>query len=112
MPSSRRETWKTILNRFDPDLVSPHAWRADREESPAAKILTSLDRPVQTPPKVLLTGTIGTGKSTELLRVAEARARNGDDFVILLDLVRHFRKVVGDLEALQNVTAWEVCFLA
>ena len=26
--------------------------------------------------------------------------------------MRHFRRVVGDLEALQSVTSWEVCFLS
>jgi hypothetical protein len=112
MSGSRREVWKEILNRFDPELSTHAAWRADRDDSPAGKIITSLDRPTTSPPKVLLSGTIGIGKSTELFRVAEARARKADEFVILLDLVRHFRKVVGDLEALQNVSSWEVCFLA
>lgn len=112
MSSSRQEVWKQILNRFDPDLVTKPAWRADRDDSPAGRIVASLDRPTASPPKVLLSGTIGIGKSTELYRIAEARAQKGDEFVILLDLVRHFRKVVGDLEALQNVSSWEVCFLA
>lgn len=111
MPGSRRDIWKEILNRFDPDLTTYPAWRADRDDSPAGKIITALDRPTS-PPKVLLSGTIGIGKSTELFRIAEARAQKGDEFVIVLDLVRHFNKVVGDLEALQNVSSWEVCFLA
>jgi hypothetical protein len=111
MSGSRRDTWRAILNRFDLDRGTPAEWRADREESPAGRILASLDRPAETPPKVLLTGTIGTGKSTELARVAEARANKGDEFVLVLDLVRHFQKVVGDLDALQNITSWEVCFL-
>lgn len=110
MVGTPRDIWEEILNRFDPDLVTRPEWRADREESPAASILSSLDRPHVT--KVLLSGTIGSGKSTELLRIAEARARKGDEFVIALDLVRHFDKVVGDLGALQNVASWEVCFLA
>jgi len=59
---------------------------------------------------VLVTGTIGTGKSTELLRIAEERT--GRDFVVVLDLVRHFSEVVGDEQALRNVDAWEVVFLA
>jgi hypothetical protein len=112
MSGSRREIWKEILNRFDPELATRPEWRADRDDSPASKIITSLDRPTTSHPKVLLSGTIGIGKSTELYRVAEARAQKGDEFVIVLDLVRHFRKVVGDLEALQNVSSWEVCFLA
>lgn len=112
MSGSRREVWKEILNRFDPDLVTRPSWRADRDDSPARQIITSLNRPAASPPKVLLSGTIGIGKSTELVRVAEARAQAGIEVVLVLDLVRHFRKVVGDLEALQSVSSWEVCFLA
>jgi hypothetical protein len=112
MSGSRREVWKEILNRFDPDLVTRPEWRADREDSPAGKIIAALDRPAKSPPKILLSGTIGIGKSTELYRVAEARAKMTEEFVIVLDLVRHFRRVVGDLEALQNVSSWEICFLA
>jgi hypothetical protein len=111
MAGSRREIWKSILNRFDLELGTPAKWRADRHDSPAHDIVTLLDRPTA-PPKVLLSGTIGIGKSTELNRVAEARAKKGDEFVIVLDLFRHFEQVVGDLQALQNVTSWEVCFLA
>ncbi len=104
------ELWPEIYRRFDPEEpgVIP-AWRANRPGSPTASILADLGLEVYTP-KVLLTGTIGTGKTTELERIAEARA--GQDFVILLDLYRHFHRVVGDVAALQKVTAWEVCFLA
>lgn len=55
-------------------------------------------------------GAVGGGKSTELLRLAEARKRS--DFVVYLDLVRHFEEVVGDGPALHRVSAWELCFLA
>ena len=109
---SHRDVWKVLLDRFEPELPTPRQWRAEREESPAKKILADLDRPLLAPPKVLVTGTVGTGKTSELLRIAEARAEKGAEFVIVLDLVRHFRRAVSDLEALQNVTSWEVCFLA
>ena len=111
MAGSRRELWQEVLNRFDPEQATRPAWRAAREDSPAGRIIRSLDR-AKAPAKALLSGTIGIGKSTELFRVAEARAQKGDEFVILLDLVRHFSQVVGDLEALQHVSSWEVCFLA
>lgn len=102
--------WPELYKRFDPEEpgVLP-AWRATRPGSPTDAILADLSLEVHTP-KVLLTGTIGTGKTTELERIAEARA--DQDFVILLDLYRHFHRVVGDVVALQRVTAWEVCFLA
>jgi hypothetical protein len=60
--------------------------------------------------RVLVTGTTGTGKSTELLRIAEKRSAS--DFVVVLDLQRHFSEVVGDESALPNISSWEVVFLA
>jgi hypothetical protein len=59
---------------------------------------------------VLFTGTVGTGKTTELLRVAEAR--RDKELVVFLDLEHHFSEVVRDAAALQRITPWEVCFLA
>lgn len=106
----RGEIWQTLHERFDPEEAARKEWRADRKSSPAAEIGEALDRPFGSP-RVLLTGTVGTGKTTELLRVAETRAAAGREFVILLDLVQHFSSVVGDLEALQHISSWEVCFL-
>lgn len=100
------------MNRFDPERPTRSEWRADREHSPAEQIIAALDRQTVSPDKTLLLGTVGIGKSTELTRIAEARAQKGDEFVILLDLVRHFENVVKDLHALQYVSSWEVCFLA
>lgn len=107
---SRRNTWQEIYGRFDPEQSAPREWRADRELSPAEEICRTLDVPFGTP-RSLLTGTIGTGKTTELRRVAEARAAKGSEFVIFLDLGEHFDKVVGDTTALQHIDAWEVCAL-
>ena len=102
--------WEQIYDRFDPELPPPRKWRADRDGSPAGDILRVLDLPMGTP-KVLLTGTVGTGKSTELMRVADSRAEAGKECVIFLDLVHHFSSIVGDLEGLQHIHSWEVCFL-
>jgi predicted ATPase len=55
-------------------------------------------------------GTTGTGKTTELLHVAEEREER--ELVIFLDLERHFTQVVKDPNALNRIQAWEVCFLA
>lgn len=107
---SRRPIWVTIFERFDPEHPPDvAAWRAARPLSPLESISEALDFPKGTP-HVLLTGTIGTGKTTELLRVADARAAK--EFVVFLDLQRHFDQVVGDPAALQNVSAWEIVFLA
>ena len=106
---SRRAIWDEVTNRFALDRLTEPAWRAERRRSPASDIVRGLRRP-GTLPHVLLTGTVGTGKSTELLRMAESRS--GQDIVVFLDLGRHFRDVVGDEHALQNVSSWEVVFLA
>jgi hypothetical protein len=108
---SRRPVWETVFERFDPLVPVPREhteWHAARPLSPLDSICKKLDFP-KGMPHVLLTGTQGTGKSTELRRVAQAR--DGKEFVVFLDLEHHFDKVVGDWEALQHVTAWEVVFL-
>lgn len=107
--SSRRPTWKTLIERFDPEQpVRDRAWRASRSRSPAQIICERLDLPVGVP-RVLVTGTVGTGKTTELYRIAEERTAK--EFVVFVDLERHFSDVVGDAPSLQGVSSWEVCFL-
>lgn len=106
---SRREVWEKIYQRFDVyEYVTSSRWRADRALSPARKIVEILSTPFASDARILVTGTIGTGKTTELLRVAEARA--GHELVVFLDLARHFDRL-GRSEGLQHVSQWEVCFL-
>jgi len=106
---SRREIWQQIYQRFDVyEYVTSARWRADRPLSPARKIVEILSTPFASDTRILVTGTIGTGKTTELLRVAEARANH--EFVVFLDLARHFDRL-GRIEGLQHVSQWEVCFL-
>jgi len=54
-------------------------------------------------------GTVGTGKTTELYAIAEAILPS--QFVVLVDLWRHFDESVGNLAALQHVEPWEVLLL-
>jgi hypothetical protein len=84
---SRRRVWEEVYARFDPERPAEQREdRVDRPGSPTAKIIEALDRPFGQP-RVLFTGTVGTGKTTELLRVK-------------------------DSAALQRISPWEVCFLA
>jgi hypothetical protein len=106
---SRRELWQRLYERFDPERPAEAQWRAARPLSPAERIIELLGIPFGDP-RILLMGTVGTGKSTELLRVKEAR--EGEDVVVFLDLARHFSEIVRDSAALDRVSAWEVCFLA
>ncbi|HRI63184.1 MAG TPA: hypothetical protein PK156_03075 [Polyangium sp.] len=104
-----RVLWQEIHARFDPQLPARETQRAERTNSPVNIIGESLDLPMGIP-RALLTGTIGTGKTTELFRIAEER--RGKEFVIFLQLDRHFQETVGDFAALETVSPWEVCFLA
>lgn len=108
---SRRPQWETIWKRFDPEEPAANpAWRADRPHSPVGRILRKLDLPfADGPVPMLLSGTTGSGKSTELLRVRDARS--GKDLVLFLDLLKHFRNI-GDSDALQHVESWEVVYQA
>ncbi len=106
---SRRHTWEVIYRRFDPFRPAEDPkWRAERSRSPANDLIRLVAMPFGDA-RALVTGTIGTGKSTELLRIAEARS--SADLVVVLDLQRHFSEVVGDENALRNIEAWEVVFL-
>ena len=106
---SRRAIWQELYQRFDVDeYVTSPRWRAARPRSPARKIIELLATPFASDARILVTGTIGTGKTTELLRVVEARAHH--EFVVFLDLARHFDRL-GRIEGLQHVNQWEVCFL-
>jgi hypothetical protein len=106
---SRRAVWQELYQRFDPERPAGRDWRADRLHSPAQRITALLDMPFEDR-RFLLRGTVGTGKTTELLRVAEAR--KDKELVVFLDLARHFSEVVKDPAALDRIRSWEVCFLA
>jgi hypothetical protein len=105
-----RQIWQRVHERFDPQQpAQTSALRVDRDESPAKVICEALDLPFGIP-RVMLTGTIGTGKTTELFRVADDR--RSKELVIFLQIDRHFQETVGDIAALHTVSPWEVCFLA
>jgi len=104
------ELLESLYQIFDPESpVVRKEWRASRPNSPAKRIVKHLRAQIGEQ-RFLLLGTVGTGKSTELVRIAEERAQG--DFVVLLDLVRHFGEVVCDMGALQRISPWEVVFLS
>ena len=101
--------WVELMNRCDPESpVEEARFWANREHSPYDDIIRWL-RAHEQSPKILVTGLMGSGKSTELLRVANERKQH--DFVVHIDLSRAFSRVIQDNVALQYITAWEVCFL-
>jgi type II secretory pathway predicted ATPase ExeA len=105
-------SWREVYKRFDPEATDDRPeWFVDRPRSPVADILADLDAELDVlGAHVLLTGTVGTGKSTELLKLAHARSAK--NFVVLVDLVAHFNRVIEDDAALHHIAPWEVCFLA
>jgi hypothetical protein len=71
---SRREDWKRVIERFPLEERSVRAdWRADRPRSPIDDIAATLDTP-GAESRFILLGTVGTGKTTELDRLARSRA--------------------------------------
>lgn len=105
-----REFWKELNARFKPDEPAlQQAWRVARPYSPVDDIIKGLARPFESDQKrYLLYGTTGAGKTTELLRVGDARAK--DTFVVFFDVGRHF-DAVGDPAALDHLQPWEVVLL-
>jgi len=105
-----REFWKELNARFRPDEPAlQQAWRVARPYSPVDDIIKGLARPFEPDQKrYLLYGTTGAGKTTELLRVGDARTK--DTFVVFFDVGRHFDGV-GDPAALDHLQPWEVVFL-
>ncbi|MCA9701610.1 MAG: hypothetical protein KC431_29085, partial [Myxococcales bacterium] len=99
--------WERLFERFDPDRPAfDPAWRVERRYSPAKAIVRELARPMGGHKRFMLLGGLGSGKSTELYGIAEARAADGP--VVFVDLLRHFEDRVGDRAALDRVQPWEV----
>jgi hypothetical protein len=105
--------WGELYERFDPqeEGVDLEAMTALRPQSPANEIARMILRPLKAP-NYLLLGTTGTGKTTELLRVARQCSQSKKRFVIFLNLVEHFDQVVQSSTALEKIEPWELCFLA
>lgn len=102
--------WEQLYERFDPERPAfERNWRVERKYSPARDIASELARPMGGHKRFMLLGGLGSGKSTELLGVAEARSADGP--VVFVDLVRHFEERVSDSAALQRIHPWEVLLL-
>lgn len=102
--------WEQLYERFDPERPAFESqWRVERKYSPARDIASELARPMGGHKRFMLLGGLGSGKSTELYGIAEARALDGP--VLFVDLVRHFEERVSDSAALQRIHPWEVLLL-
>lgn len=104
-----QKTWAKVYERFDPERPADRAWRVDRKYSPAKAIVDELARPMGGHKHYMILGGLGSGKSTELIGIAEARSERGP--VVFLDLVKHFETRLNDIAALDRVQPWEVILL-
>lgn len=103
-------TWAELYERFDPEKPAQNrAWRVERRYSPAKEIVRELARPMGGHKRFMILGGLGSGKSTELFGIAEARSEVGP--VVFVDLVNHFEERVGDIAALDRVQPWEIVLL-
>ncbi len=102
--------WEQVYTRFDPlELRGVRSeWRVERPKSPVPDLLSRLRLPFGQE-KVLLLGSVGAGKSSELRRMAESQppAR----FVVVLDIYEHFSNILNDTGLLDRIAPWEVLFL-
>jgi hypothetical protein len=104
-----QEIWAKVYERFDPEKPADKPWRVERKYSPAKEIVRELARPMGGHKRFMIFGGFGSGKSTELMGIAEARSASGP--VVFLDLVEHFEQRLGDIAALDRVMPWEVVLL-
>lgn len=109
--TSLRAFWETLIQRFDPQQpVQEHGeWRAERPNSPRDQIIRGLGVPSARGKRYLMVGTVGTGKTTELLAIAESQ--HTERLVVFFDVERHFSDQLGDPHALNHVQPWEVLLL-
>jgi hypothetical protein len=97
----------TLERRFQVDETPTADWRVPRPQSPITRIAARLG--ASTPQHVLVVGSRGTGKTTELLHLLDAPIERR---VVFLDLARQFDHVLRDAEAMEHLAPWEVVLLA
>jgi hypothetical protein len=104
--------WAELHTRFDPADESravEEGWTVERPPEGGWDLPVLLRREVEDR-RFLVTGSVGTGKSTELLR---AVASSGDHSLgVYLDVHRHFTLTVRDAAAIDRLQPWELVFLA
>jgi hypothetical protein len=100
--------WGAIWARFDPQQPARDRLLVPRRYSPAEQAVEHLRRNAGKK-KLMVVGTVGSGKSTELLHVAERTQEFATP--IFFDVEHHFTEIVHDPAALQQVAPWEVLFL-
>lgn len=105
---SLQRFWEAVYTSFNPiEPVADPELRVPRvgAYSPAEKLVRSLLLPIDAR-RILVAGSIGSGKSTELLITAERLAPQR--VVVLFDLWQHMESSVKDVAAIEHLQAWEL----
>lgn len=97
--------WREIYRRFDPEGPPQDGWIAPRAYSPVDDIADDIGLRFGEQ-KFMVFGTIGTGKSTELRRLAAKRA--AEDFTLVLDIYRFMEERLRDAPAMEHIAPWEI----
>ncbi len=108
IPEDVTRLWRDVHEQFDPILpVTDPKLRVER--SPRYNPMVELDHRLRLPIKPMcygVAGSVGSGKSTELLAASEKLT--SDALVIFIDLWRHFESSVRDPGALDHLQPWEL----
>lgn len=102
--------WEKVYERFDVNEPAREArWRVRRPDQRLDRLRQSLSVPFAKK-KVLLLGTQGSGKTTELYGLmANLPERR---IAVYLDVAEHVRRKSGDERVVDRMAPWEVVFLA
>lgn len=111
MTTSNKEIWRELGRRFNPfEPAVPPEWWVERQDNPALEMSRRLGEDRNAPYHILLMGPVGSGKTTELFRIAHFR-RQAEDCIVFLDVNQHFERIVKDRDAFEKIHAWEILFL-
>lgn len=105
---SLQRFWEAAYASFNPiEPVADPKLRVPRDSaySPAEGAVRSLLSPFDTR-RILVAGSIGSGKSTELLLIAERLAP--ERIVVVFDLWHHMERSVKDAAAIEHLQGWEL----
>lgn len=99
-----RTFWQEVEAVFDPEAVGGDPSRyVAREHNPLARLLRDLRRPSGVRHKALISGAAGSGKSSELLHIADALSST--HMVVVVDLYRVF---VDDRDERTSKDKWHI----
>jgi hypothetical protein len=108
--TSRRERFRGALNRLDPIATKKaltEGWAIPPEDDQLLRMVRSLELGVRQ--TYLLMGGVGSGKTTELLRLKEALSLEAETAVAYVDVSAHIRPEACKAETLLVLAGLALC---